>query len=145
VNATVSQSVPANVVTAVRSVTKYLITDIIAKALRVQDEWIEANNEKQAMSEWPGKVLSRDGPDVEALYEQQAKMTGEDVQRDESEHILKAPPKGPLRPDHVREAWRRYKVSMQNNGAGSLTLWSAQQHSGVERFPVRTGGKRILK
>ena len=90
-------------------------------------------------------VLSRDGPEVQALSEQQAKMTGEDVQRDASQHILKVPPKGPLRPDHVREAWRRYRVSMQNNGAGSLTLWNTQLHSGVERFPVRTGGKRLFK
>ena len=90
-------------------------------------------------------VLSRDGTEVRELYEQQAKMTGEDVQRDASQHILKEAPKGPLRPDHVREAWRRYKVSMQNNGAGSLTLWNSQQHSGVERFPVRTGGKKIFK
>jgi len=141
----VSQSVPANVVTAVRSVTKYLITDIIAKALRVQDEWIQANDEKQAGGEWPGMVLARDGPEVRASYEQQAKMTGEAVQRDASQHILKEPPKGPLRPDHVREAWRRYKASMQNNGAGSLTLWNAQQHNGVERFPVRVGGKRVFK
>jgi transcription initiation factor TFIID subunit 11 len=143
VNATVSQSVPQNVVTAVRSVTKYFLTDLIAKARQVQSEWIEAGVEQQADSEWPGMVLSRDGPEVQALYDQQATLS--EVGTDWSQHILKEEPKGPLRPDHLREAWRRYKGTMQNYGAGTLGLWHMQQQSGAERFPVRTGGKRIFK
>ncbi len=145
VNATVSQSVPAGVVTAVRSVTKYFLTEIIAKAQRVQDEWIAADSEEQASTEWPGMVLSRDGPEVQDLYEQQAKLAQPEWEPEKAPLILKKPPKGPLRPDHIREAWRRYKATMQSHGAGTLELWHVQQRNGAERFPVRTGGKRLFK
>jgi len=136
-------------VTAVRSVTKYFLTELIAKAQRVQGEWVAAEDERQADMDWPGKVVSRDGPDVRELYDEMAKVPRPDWEASEDipkpEHVLKEPPKGPLRPDHLREAWRRYKASTQSYGAGIQALWHQQQQSGAERYPVRTGGKRIFK
>ncbi len=104
-----------------------------------------SGREEQADMAWPGKVLSRDEPEVKALYDEQATMGGEMFDAAKIEPILKEEPRGPLRPDHLREAWRRYRASMQSHGAGTLNLWHAQQHSGVERFPIRTGSRRIFK
>lgn len=145
VNTTVSQSVPSSVVTAVRSVTKYFLTDLITNAQKIQGEWIAADKEAQADGEWPGMVLSRGEPEVRDLYENQSRLAIPEWEPETAEHILKEPPRGPLRPDHLREAWRRYKVSVQSRSAGTMSLWHSQQHSGVERFPARTGGKRIFK
>ncbi len=145
VNATVSQSVPASVVTAVRSVTKYFLTELITSARRVQEEWIAANDEQQAEMPWPGKVLSRGEPEVKELYEKQAKLAVPEWEPEKAELILREEPRGPLRPDHIREAWRRYNVSVQNNTAGTLRLWHWQQQSGVERFAPRAGGRRIFR
>ncbi len=144
-NATVSPAVPPGVVTAVRSVTKYFLTEIIANAQHIQDEWIAADGEKQAEAQWPGMVLSRDGPEVRELYDQQAKLAQPEWEPEKAPLILKKPPKGPLRPDHIREAWRRYKTTVQNHAAGTLALWHPQQQSGCERFTVRPGGQGIYK
>ena len=52
---------------------------------------------------------------------------------------------GPLRPEHLREAFYRYKTSGEGGGVGLQGLWHAQQEDGVERFGTRTGGRRIFK
>lgn len=147
VNATVSQSVPSSVVTAVRSVTKYFLTDLITSAQTIQDEWIAANQEPQTEDNkpWPGMVLARGEPEVAELYEKQKSLAIPEWEPETADHILREPPKGPLQPDHLREAWRRYKVSVQSKTAGALDLWHTQQGTGVERFPARTGGKRLFK
>ncbi|TPX08671.1 uncharacterized protein E0L32_009860 [Thyridium curvatum] len=142
VNATVSQSVPPSVVTAVRSVTKYFLTDLIVKARRVQGEWSEVENEKQADVEYPGRILTRN-PEAKEKFDKQAKEWPWEAEKEEV--ILQEPPRGPLRPDHLREAWRRYKTSLQGSSTGLQGLWHVQQHSGVERFPSKTGGRRIFK
>ncbi|CAK7225321.1 hypothetical protein SBRCBS47491_005848 [Sporothrix bragantina] len=147
VNATVSQSVPSSVVTAVRSVTKYFLTDLITRAQEIQDQWIAADNETQTPDgkPWPGMVLSRGEPEVQALYEKQSSLAIPEWEPESADLILREPPKGPLRPDHLREAWRQYKASVQSKTAGALDLWHTQQGTGVERFPARTGGRRLLK
>ncbi|KAM5344780.1 hypothetical protein ACJ41O_010642 [Fusarium nematophilum] len=122
VNATVSQSVPQNVSTAVKAVTKLFAGEIIEAARNVQGEWIAAG-EKQ--SELPTPPPS----------------TNDDPAAAEEEIDLK---RGPLRPDHLREAWRRYRLSGESRGVGVQQLWHAQQGDGVERFSTRTG-KRLFK
>ncbi|KAJ0165478.1 Transcription initiation factor TFIID subunit 11 [Colletotrichum tanaceti] len=122
VNATVSQSVPPNVALAVKSVSKLFIGELIERARDVQGEWIKATGEKQSEAPTPA-------PKDEASQSQAAK----DDRR------------GPLRPDHLREAWRRYKMSGDGGWAGIQGLWHEQQQSGVERFPVRTGGRRVFR
>lgn len=147
VNATVSQSVPSSVVTAVRSVTKYFLTDLITNAQKIQDEWIAAGGEDQIEGggQWPGMVLARGDPIVNELYKKQSSLAIPEWEPEAADHILKEPPKGPLRPDHLREAWRRYKSTVQGRTAGALDLWHTQQGTGVDRFPARTGGKRLFK
>ncbi|KAL0466064.1 hTAFII28-like protein conserved region domain-containing protein [Neurospora intermedia] len=53
--------------------------------------------------------------------------------------------RGPLRPEHLREALRRYKMGFEGGGVGMQLIWHQQQQNGVERFPTRTGSRRIFR
>ena len=53
--------------------------------------------------------------------------------------------RGPLLPDHLRESIRRNKAEGDGGLVGHLGLWQLQASSGVERFGVKIGGKRLLK
>jgi transcription initiation factor TFIID subunit 11 len=119
VNASVSQSVPGNVVLAVRSVAKVFIGQLIESARRVQEQQIELTGEPQA-----------EVPEPQPLQD---------------EGFERAPRRGPLRPEHLREAFYRYQQSGEGGGVGMQRLWHAQQEDGVERFGTRTGGRRIFK
>lgn len=122
-----------------QSVAKVFLGDIIESSRKVQSEWVTKGNEPQAepgieYPEWP-------------YAEEEHWGTGPDG-RTKSTHPKVKPkevPKGPLRPDHVREAWRRHKKSSESGNVGGLGLWHKQQSSGVERFGVRTGGRRLFK
>ncbi|KAH6893052.1 hypothetical protein B0T10DRAFT_400765 [Thelonectria olida] len=123
VNATVSQSVPQNVSTAVKAVAKLFAGEIIEAARTVQGEWIDAGEEQTDLPKpKPGEAERAD----------KEKKAGEDIRR------------GPLRPDHLREAWRRYRFTGESRGVGVQQLWHAQQNNGVERFSTKTG-KRLFK
>ncbi|QPG96494.1 hypothetical protein C2857_004365 [Epichloe festucae Fl1] len=98
VNATVSQSVPQMVSTAVKAVAKLFAGEIIEAARNVQGEWITAG-EKQADLPTPPPSANDVGVDVEP-----------------EEPEVK---RGPLRPDHLREAWRRYKICGESRGQNS--------------------------
>ena len=114
VNATVSQSVPQMVSTAVKAVAKLFAGEIIEDAREIQAEWIGAGEQQGEFPTPPpsaNEIDSEEGPDLK---------------------------RGPLRPDHLREAWRRYRLSSQSNGVGMQQLWHNQQGSGVERFSSRT-------
>jgi transcription initiation factor TFIID subunit 11 len=111
--------------TAVKAVAKLFAGEILEEARKLQGEWIEAG-EKQ--SDLPTPPPSADDNDADASN------TSTDVQ-------VK---RGPLRPDHLREAWRRYRVSGESCGVGVQQLWHAQQGTGVERFSTRTG-KQLFK
>ncbi|KAL2754781.1 hypothetical protein ACRALDRAFT_1077041 [Sodiomyces alcalophilus JCM 7366] len=126
VNATVSQSVPPTVTLAMKSVAKYFLGDIIEKAVEVQYEWMHTTGEKQSDEPFPPQETDKDVKgDVNRLSEKDKR--------------------GPLRPDHLREAWRRYKAAAEGGFVGTQGLWHEQQNDGVERFPVRTGGRRIFR
>ena len=129
VNATVSQSVPGMVSTAVRAVAKLFAGEIIEQARSVQAEWINAGEQQSEMPTPPPPppAPKKEGEAETAEEEQQVKDR-----------------RGPLRPDHLREAWKRYRFSGESRGVGMQQLWHAQQSSGVERFSSRTG-KRIFK
>lgn len=122
VNATVSQSVPQMVTTAVKAVAKLFAGEIIESARNVQAEWINTG-EPQSELPTPPPTISKE--DEEAGEEPELK-------------------RGPLRPDHLREAWRRYRVSGESHGVGIQQPWHAQQGSGVERFSSKTR-KQIFK
>ena len=113
VNQTLSQSVPASVILAIKSVTKVFIGEMIEGARKVQAQWDETDEEMAVLP----------GSDNKATKQ------------------LKAP----LQADHLREALRRHKTAGEGSNTGQLGLWQLQQHSGVERFGTKVGGKRLMK
>jgi transcription initiation factor TFIID subunit 11 len=125
VNQTLSQSAPASVILAVKSVAKIFAGEMIEGARQVQDQWIGADD--LLKEEIKMKMDKLPTPPAEIM---------------EEEKLL---PRGPLEPDHLREAHRRYKVKGQGGLAGQLGLWQLQQSSGVERFATKVQGKRLFK
>ncbi|KAI1006802.1 hypothetical protein K3495_g1420 [Podosphaera aphanis] len=116
VNQTLSQSAPQQVILAVRSVAKIFAGDLIERARKVQTEWLEISGENPGL---PGLKV------------------------EEGEPRKKEKRRGPLMPDHLREALRRHLLTDQAL-VGQLGLWQHQQHSGVERFGVKVRGRRLL-
>ncbi|KAL2134704.1 hypothetical protein VTI74DRAFT_11024 [Chaetomium olivicolor] len=134
VNATISQSVAENVVIGMRAIAKVFIGDIIESARRVQGEWIEKMGEKQT-----------DLPTPPPTSEATPATDGEgDAQKKEKEPD-RDDRRGPLRPEHLREAVRRYRKGFEGGGVGMQWIYHQQQQGGVERFPTRTGGRRIFR
>jgi transcription initiation factor TFIID subunit 11 len=117
VNHTVSQSVPASIITAVSAYTKSFIGDIVDRAIDVQIEW-QACEDKLP--------------------------TGEPVKDDvATKERTKPDNRGPLTPDHIREALRRYKKDREGASAGFLGL--SLQANGRENVAAKTGGKRLFR
>jgi transcription initiation factor TFIID subunit 11 len=160
VNQTLSQSVPQNVVIAVTSYGKAFIGELIDRALTVRDEWAAARVRMPNIN-MPTPVLSRGLTDAFAYREGAKPMNNHiresglfynqvdreqpfftDVPRDMPlEERLKEEDKGPLTPDHLREALRRYKRDRESGGAGFAGL----SLEGPERTLARTGGKRLFR
>lgn len=102
-----------------QTVCKMFLGDMVEEARRVQEEWVRMGEEQ---------------PDL--LNEADLAVS------DESKYRRQAP----LRPDHLQEAYRRWKVSAESGGTlGSLLVWHQQTHNGIERFAARAGGRRIFR
>jgi len=114
-----------------RTVVKVFIGDLVEMARHVQSEWIEKGERQTDLPTPPDSTAP--SPNGEAGAATGAYEIPGDRRR------------GPLRPDHLREALRRYKLSVEGGGAGMHTLWHQQQQNGVARFPTRTGGRRIFR
>jgi len=117
VNQTLSQSVPAAVILAVKSATKVFAGDLIEEARKVQSQWIKATQDSQT---------GLPSPPNEGYNPEEKR-------------------RGPLLPDHLREAFRRHMLEGAGGLVGELGLWQQQQCSGVERFGTKLGGKRLMK
>jgi transcription initiation factor TFIID subunit 11 len=116
-----------------RAVAKVFIGDIIESARRVQGEWIERMDEKQTdLPTPPPTAPATQDTNGEADSQQKESQT-EEARR------------GPLRPEHLREAVRRYRKGVEGGGVGMQWVFYQQQQGGVERFPTRTGGRRIFR
>jgi len=160
VNQTLSQSVPQPVIIAVTSYSKAFIGELIDRALTVRDEWAASRTHRPNPDMHP-QVLHQGlqepfghRPDSKptnthiqhaGLYLNQVDRNmgfWEEVPKDaELEERLKECDKGPLTPDHLREALRRYKKDQEGGAAGfgGLSL------EGPERTLARTGGRRLFR
>ena len=108
-------------------VCKMYLGDVVEEARRIQQEWI-ANGENQVPDDFvePDKGTEKGSGELSEL----------------SKHRRQAP----LRPDHLREAYRRRRVAAEGGGAmGSLLHWNQQTQNGLERFAPRAGGRRIFR
>ena len=133
INATVSQSVTEQVVLGVRGVAKVFIGDLVESARAIQGERIANTGEKQSDLITPPSS-AENTPQAQAERDQALTKILED---DDA--------RAPMRPEHLREALRRYKASFEGGGVGIQPVWHQQQQSGVERFAPRTGGRRLFR
>ncbi|KAH6658458.1 hypothetical protein BKA67DRAFT_558116 [Truncatella angustata] len=121
INSVTSQSVAANIPQAMQVVCKLFLGDMIEEARRVHEEEIRAG------------VKQTDLPD---------EKENEEGISNQSKHRRQAP----LRPEHLAEAYRRWKASGATGGSGGNTLaWSQQTKNGTERFAARAGGRRVFR
>ncbi|TVY43214.1 Transcription initiation factor TFIID subunit [Lachnellula subtilissima] len=120
INQTLSQSAPTNVILAVKSAAKVFAGEMIEGARKVQTQWLESSGEDQTTG-------------LQSLPAEDGKPREKETRR------------GPLLPDHLREALRRHKLTRDGGLVGQLGLWQHQQSSGVERFGTKVGGKRLFK
>lgn len=138
----------------------------------MQAEWIEKTDEKQtdlpSPPATPGAATSNNNAGSESQQQSQIQSQGDSTQTngenkeggdaaaekgDESMPDASQQEKekerddhrGPLRPEHLREALRRYKMGFEGGGVGMQLIWHQQQQNGVDRFPTRTGGRRIFR
>lgn len=123
VNQTLSQSVPPNVILAIKSAAKIFAGEIIEGARKVQTEWVEVNADLQNEIQMPTPPAETNTP----------------VEKEKEKR------RGPLLPDHLREAFRRHMLEGDGGLVGELGLWQHQNVSGVERFGTKIGGKRLFK
>jgi transcription initiation factor TFIID subunit 11 len=115
INHILSQSVPPSVVVTVMGSTKVLLGELIERGRGIQAEW-------QATSEtFPsGKSV----PDDTSLDDR-----------------TKVADRGPLTPDHIREALRRYKRDREGGSAGYL----GASLRGTEVTAARAGNRRLFR
>lgn len=125
--------------TAVKAVAKIFAGELIEQARDIQAEWIYSGEEQVKPAEPPHEGDEEKLPTDEEKRDERARAL---IEQEKQEG--KKPRSGPLRPDHLREAWRRYKLTSEARGVGMQQLWQAQQHTGVERFSTRTR-KRMFK
>ncbi|KAG9229834.1 hypothetical protein BJ875DRAFT_176488 [Amylocarpus encephaloides] len=120
VNQTLSQSAPSGVIQSFRYVLKIFVGDLVESARKVQTQWLERTREDQTTG-----LPSPPSEDKE--------QTQMETRR------------GPLLPDHLREAMRRLKLTREGGLVGLLGVWHSQHGGGMERFGSRVQGKRLLK
>lgn len=117
--------------TAVKAVAKLFAGELIEHARKVQADWIHTGEAQADLSPEMMRTLER---------REDGDKDKEGGDKDDEPDLKR----GPLRPDHLREAWRRYKQSVDSRSVGVQQPWHIQQGSGVERFSTRTR-KRIFK
>lgn len=165
VNQTLSQSVPANVVNTVSSYVKIFAGMVVEGAREVQGEWIlagevEERGEKRRKREGKGREKQDGG---EKVVGDRKEVQGSDDTQADSECTIQEPrgdgkedvletaqglgreiddlDRGPMLPDHLREALRRYKMSRAGGSVGFTGL----SLEGREVAAPRMGGKRLFR
>ncbi|KAH0111021.1 histone-fold-containing protein, partial [Aureobasidium melanogenum] len=118
-NQTLSQSVPASVVTTINSYTKVFVGEIVDRAREVQKEWLAAS-ETLPTGDKNEEAFGKDG---------------------EGEPKVRERDRGPLLPDHLREALRRYK----HDRSGGTVGFTGISLEGRESAAVRNGGRRLFR
>lgn len=114
-NHTLSQSVPSSVVVTIASYTKVFLGQVIELAREVQMEW-QAAEEKLPT----GEVVAEDAPLKERIM---------------------AENRGPLGPDHLREALRRMKRDKVGGAAG----FQGVSLTGKTMTAPKMGGRKLFR
>ena len=160
-NQTLSQSVPQPVILTINGYTKVFIGELIDRALTIRDEWA-ASRALVPNPSLPPSLLQA-GLQKPINYKPNAVPHPGDLQQAglSQPHLpdpkapfflpvelevclgerLKERDKGPLTPDHLREALRRYKKDREGGAAGFAGL----SLEGAERAAGRTGGRALFR
>ncbi|KAK6399990.1 hypothetical protein LTR95_019364 [Oleoguttula sp. CCFEE 5521] len=162
VNQTLSQSVPANVVNVVSSYLKIFAGQVVEGAREVQGErtWEEGLRKKRRVDETMAGVKKEGGVKTEGNGQE---MLGSDDTQPDSESTIQGQhgdgqddmpdaalgwsreidelDRGPLQPDHLREAVRRMKKSRAGGSVGFTGL----SLEGREVAAPRMGGRRLFR
>lgn len=154
VNATLSQSVPANVVTVVQAYTKMFAGIIIEEAREVQSEWMSIEAQKADGSDNPAwkklrlsEAQDESPSDLDNGHTEDATEEhndGGDMPKSEAMGLRRAIDecdRGPLLADHLREALRRYKKSRY----GGVVGFTGQSLEGRSVAAARMGGRRLFR
>lgn len=119
VNATVNQSVSVNVAIAISGISKIFVGEIIEKALNIKKRYDKANyliklKEKREMNELLKTELNNleicKDPGESMKIQEKINSINKELKKMNLMNINEI---GPLLPDHIREAWRLYKL--ENN------------------------------
>ena len=121
-----SQSVPPSVITTINGFTKVFIGTLIEEARKVQSQFAKAE-----------KSLPSPPPSDQTGSRPQISIDTDPSASKKPEYL------GPLLPDHLREALRRYKKNGEGGGAGveGTSLGLGLSGSGA----MRLGGKRLFR
>lgn len=113
-NGVLNQSIPQNMAIVLAGISKLFLGDIITKAFEIQEREYKAQ-----------LILDIDAKKKRKKETLKRMENGQDVSNDPPERKLEylGDSKGPLQPEHVREAWRLYKL--ESSGA-YLSQWSTQ-------------------
>jgi len=127
-NATLSQSVPPSVITTINGYTKIFIGEIIEKARQIQAQYTLAESLSPPSSSPDPPPTTSNGTTSAHSQPQPHSTTVKEA--------------GPLLPDHLREALRRYRRDGEGGGAGlaGLSLGLGVQGAGSARL----GGRRLF-
>lgn len=130
-----------------RTIAKLYIGDMIEYARKIQGEWIEKLDDQQVNpSELNQSFLPLLTPEASPPDDAMAVDGGDTSESNKAKwDLVNRERRGPLRPDHLREAVRRHKISQEGGAVGLHDPWHQQQQSGVERFGSRTPGRRLFK
>lgn len=82
---------------------------------------------------------------LDSAGELQSSLSSPPAEGDAPVEVEKEKRRGPLLPDHLREAHRRHLMEGDGGLVGQLGLWQHQAHTGIERFAVKVQGKRLFK
>ncbi|KAI9654778.1 MAG: hypothetical protein M1821_005772 [Bathelium mastoideum] len=176
-NQTLSQSVPASVVTTINSFTKVFICELIERARDVQMEWMAAEEQlptddinpywerrarelgkEQHASQATNReaINGHDQSDgnfmihhsiedsMTTIPDSSGTLTNSESEGDKRKSWVdpvQEMDRGPLTPDHLREALRRYKKDRDGGGAGLQGL----SLDGRENTASRMGGRRLFR
>ncbi|KAI9887366.1 MAG: hypothetical protein M1823_000791 [Watsoniomyces obsoletus] len=151
VNQTLSQSIPDNVAKTVAGFTKVFIGEIIERARDVQEQWDAVH--KTAPSNAPPPLNTHNNINQSGntqIPTPQASQTGLETETSPTTKEGDMDPDrkkntsgyhGPLLPDHLREAVRRYRRD-QEGGAAGMRMLSVPSMRG---YSSATGGRRLFR
>ncbi|KAA6406553.1 MAG: hypothetical protein FRX48_09718 [Lasallia pustulata] len=112
-NQTLSQSVPPSVITTINGYTKVFIGNLIERAREVQQQYADAETDAEATLPSPPPSFAED-----ARGNGGNNSNGSFPNVELPDTVKKNRDRGPLLPDHLREALRRYKRDGEGGGAG---------------------------